>query len=692
MLIMFLILALIVPIAIFMLKMAKKRPYLPLIVLAILSALLLECSLFNVRHFQSRSYESTDLTSKTGYSAQDDAPLSGTKTIEINGVNQKIHNVYIDLEVLNSKGEPVSASVTVYMTDKSNQNYLKLPAQSIIDSVESTKYLFLITNGESENIKISFSSSDGKTFSLNKLSINETRHFEFKFVRFFAVSIILALILLLRPKSPVYEEKLSFSNNQMRTVCLVVIALSLLLVLTTLGNPSFVNTTFTHHTQYAELADAFLDGQLYLHKEVPAFLTEMENPYDYAARDAAAKAANSTYAWDTAYYDGHYYVYFGVLPVLLFYLPFKALTGQDLPNIAVIQILLPIFVIAAFLLVSKIAKKYFDTKKIPFASFILAASTLVFASGAVFIAKRPDFYSIPILLALTLTLLGLYFWLKALDKNYSVSILFGTLGSLCMALTAASRPQFLLASVFAVVIFWNSVFKDRTLFSKKGLGATVAMCLPYVIVGMALMWYNFARFGSPFDFGQNYNLTTNDMTGRGMRIERVGLALFTYFFQPPTINATFPFLTKSTISTNYLGTTITEAMFGGVFATIPLIWLLFLIPSRKDELKKNNTLPFALTAMALAFAIGILDAQGAGLLARYVSDFAYLLIIAAIFVLFLLYENGKDHLNTTRFLTFAFFATSVYSFLSIFAVYGTEIFYKNPTLFYKVSELVQFYR
>lgn len=44
--------------------------------------------------------------------------------------------------------------------------------------------------------------------------------------------------------------------------------------------------------------------------------------------------------------------------------------------------------------------------------------------------------------------------------------------------------------------------------------------LPYIIVAAGVMYYNAARFGSPFDFGANYNLTFNDMTLRGFRIDR----------------------------------------------------------------------------------------------------------------------------------------------------------------------------
>ena len=36
--------------------------------------------------------------------------------------------------------------------------------------------------------------------------------------------------------------------------------------------------------------------------------------------------------------------------------------------------------------------------------------------------------------------------------------------------------------------------------------------LPFVIFGAFMMFYNYARFGSVFDFGQNYNLTVMDMT------------------------------------------------------------------------------------------------------------------------------------------------------------------------------------
>ena len=62
--------------------------------------------------------------------------------------------------------------------------------------------------------------------------------------------------------------------------------------------------------QYGALAHSLLNGRLDLEKDPPAAMAELENPYDTAARQAAAPDA----LWDVAYYIGRYYVYFGSVP------------------------------------------------------------------------------------------------------------------------------------------------------------------------------------------------------------------------------------------------------------------------------------------------------------------------------------------------------------------------------------------
>ena len=84
--------------------------------------------------------------------------------------------------------------------------------------------------------------------------------------------------------------------------------------------------------QYAELAKSMAHGQLYLEETPPQWLQEMDDPYDKGARDELQKETGEEYLFDVAYHDGHYYVYFGVVPVLVFFLPFYLLIGSNFPT------------------------------------------------------------------------------------------------------------------------------------------------------------------------------------------------------------------------------------------------------------------------------------------------------------------------------------------------------------------------
>ena len=666
-------------------------------------ALFLEGTLFNFRSYQTYDYEEIDITENVSISGLEKInegeneykkPYVGSvPTFVILNLNEKVNNVYFDISTKDKYGQTVNSYVQTQMTDESNENYLKLPAQTVFSDVESTKYLHLVTSGESEKLKFTLSTDNGEIFTVNSIKVNVSQPFSFKIVRFAAAFLILLLAYILRPKSHLWSYCFNGSSRQWRVICAAIVIQIAILMGISFFNPVFQGNPGSHTAQYQQLAESFLDGRLYLEQEPPEYLAEMENPYDYGARTARKNESGQSYYWDAAYFEGKYYVYFGVVPVLLTYLPYRLITGTAMPNVLAIRIFTVFFVVGAFLLIAEILKRYFKYKKIPFLSYILLSVIFVNASGAVFIAKRPDFYSVPIMSALAFTVFGLYFWLISLKRSGRVNGCLAAAGSLCMALVAGCRPQLLVVSAFAFLFFWGAVFKDRSLFSKKGALSTFAICLPYVLVAAGIMWYNFARFGSPFDFGANYNLTTNDMTGRGYRVERVGLSLFTFFFQLPNFTATFPFLKSVTIDTNYLGTTITEPMFGGIFATIPILWCILLVPRFAKNMQKGHILALCLLPLGLSIFIGAFDAQGAGLLQRYVSDFAFLSILSAIAVIFYLYQSVRgrlrDYINT--FLGFAAFGSGIYCFLSIFAKYGVELFYKNPHLFNYVSELVQFW-
>ena len=667
------------------------------------AALFLELTVFNFRFYQTADYEAIDVTEEASLSFEDEK-IDGTDnvyeientyaTIRIYDINKKIHNIYLDITARDEYNNVENMYAEVSFTDESNtQTFLSAPEHTVMSRVESTKYLHLLTNGNTSDVYITLTTDYAKTYQVDGIALNVSVPFNFSIIRLAAVFVLLLIFWVLRPASKLWKHTYNRKSLNQLAVTFVVVFLTVLLLFgISFINPVFHGNPSSHTRQYQQLAESFLDGKLYLETEPPQYLAELENPYDYGARSIAAAENEESYYWDAAYYEGRYYVYFGVVPVLLLYLPFRAITGEALPNMAAINVFMVFFVIGAFLLIGKIIDRYFKNKKIPYLAYLILSLIFVNASCGIFIAKRPDFYSVPILSAIAFTVWGLYLWISSVDEG-RVNWLKAGIGSLCMALVAGCRPQLLLVSAMAIVIFWNSVFKERSLFSKKGIASTLSVCIPYIIVALGIMWYNNARFGSPFDFGANYNLTTNDMTGRGYRVERVGLSLFTYLLQPPNITGRFPFLRSVNIDTGYLGQTITEPMFGGIFAVIPLLWLIFLIPRYSKYMKKQKVFALACLPVALSIFIAAFDAQGAGLLQRYVNDFSFLAILGAVIVAMTLLSVNRTSrsIGIRAFLRFALFGSGAYCAMIIFAKYSVEIYYKNPYFFNKVAELVEFW-
>lgn len=146
-------------------------------------------------------------------------------------------------------------------------------------------------------------------------------------IYYFAVAMLIFLVV--NPWSMLYELKLLDCDRRFIFVvtALAVLAVSGLCTIPMGMNPVWNGENPEHRNQYEELADAMLEGHLDVHREddVSALLA-MENPYDLGAR----YEQGIEYRWDHSFYKGHYYVYFGVVPVILLFLPYKLIFGKTL--------------------------------------------------------------------------------------------------------------------------------------------------------------------------------------------------------------------------------------------------------------------------------------------------------------------------------------------------------------------------
>lgn len=213
---------------------------------------------------------------------------------------------------------------------------------------------------------------------------------------------------------------------------------------------------------------------------------------------------------------------------------------------------------------------------------------LVGSYSMFYLLIRPDLYHVPIVASAMFATGGLWLYLAGLNRPKKAVGLYA-FGSFCMALTAGCRPQFILFAALAVVLFWERVFVKRELFSKKGWRQTAALVVPYVLIAAGLMAYNALRFGSPFDFGASYSMTSNDMTHRGTNLERILYGIWYFLFEPMQLEGKFPYLQSASIATDYLGKLVTESWFGGIFACSMLTWGIFCSADSKKRCTFQRT-------------------------------------------------------------------------------------------------------
>lgn len=418
--------------------------------------------------------------------------------------------------------------------------------------------------------------------------------------------------------------------------------------------------------RYYEQARALAAGRASLLIDPPDWLEEMENPYDPVARDVKAAETGEDYLWDVAYYDGGYYVYFGILPTVVFYLPFYLLTGGAFPcGVAVFISVCALEAGIAALLMS-VRRHWFPGVSV--SSFVLVLLGTLLSSSLVTALGRAEQYELPMVMGLACVVWGLWALVRATYGRGRELPWFAASG-LLLSLTMASRPQ-LGVALLALVPAAAHLARTRRLTP----GKVACTALPIVLVAALLMTYNYVRFDSPFDFGASYNLTANDMTSRTVSAALVLQGAFAYLLQPLNLGGSYPYLLPATSSTDYVGVVVTEPTFGGALALYPFLaagaLLLALMP------RERGRVAWPLGLFAAGCAIAVFDAAGSGVLGRYQLDFCLFLAFgAALVFLGLLDGRGEKSVGPVlarRALVLGVGLTIVTTVLLVFAFHGLD--------------------
>lgn len=458
------------------------------------------------------------------------------------------------------------------------------------------------------------------------------------------------LACIFRPGSALHKPTMESWNIGKFLICILVLAVTILACIIPMGHLSLWNGQQPgHRNQYELMAEAILDGRVDFAYGDEDTLADLENPYDPEER----KEAGIFYHWDHAYYKGHYYMYFGVVPVFLVFLPYRVLTGTSLTTYHATQIFAALTIVGIFILFYMLAKLFF--KKLP-VSVYLALSVAFSVISIWYSIAEPALYCTAITAALALEVWSIYFFVKAVwgKTRENVQLAYAAIGALCGALSFGCRPPIALANILVLPML--VVFLKQRKFSLKLLGKLVLVALPYALVALGLMYYNYIRFENPFEFGQAYQLTVADQHLYKVTLDTPTLVRIINeskqnFFGTRDITTTFPYIRTSSLFFNF-----------------PIFFLIFAFFKKKVfvEMKKKTILSLVIGLVFCAIVITAIDIMWTPyLLERYRMDIYFLMGIASFTVIGFWYSNSlaKRQKFFSAFMVFAALLTIVSAFL-----------------------------
>ena len=686
------------------------------LLLALFAVLILELGVFNLAHWQSLTAPAPDSAAKAanGAAARSDQLGPGLSTIPSGEL--KITDpagAWINIPVTDGSASFVQAHFAKDIESSSlSQIHVRLDLRLAGDKgwTQGTRglicpgqarshYLRIRGNPKSDRIqamRLWIQEPIGSQLELTGMTPAEVVPLDLSPARILTLVCLAVLILSYLPGSVLWRTRLNTGSVSQRLVLVLILAP---LAAWSCWNIQHDLSTFIpmayHHpqayvydfNQYDHVAQALLHGRPWLDLGQAPGLAKATNPFDIATRNALLAQDQQPIYWDYVYRNGHWYSYFGVLPALLLFLPYRAITGlvhpggYPLPTSSAAALLVAAATIMTALATIRLVARWFP--RVNLAVVGMALTTMLGGSGMVYLWCRRNFYTIPFDASLLAVMTGLWLWMGARrvrqqtadagehpshrstrmwtiedgDHPWHLSPTRLFLGSLSVAATLGCRPTFLAAGLLALPLFAQEIKAVfSTLFMRgshpdglsRGRALSLLVCglLPVLLVAAPLLWYNRWRFGSLLDFGNRYQMTVLDLTNYHPGTEGL-LQIFGYYLlQPLTTLPVFPYLQFSPAPMRVWH--FTEPGLGGLLVTAPVLLLalaLIALPRVRKDLQRRGWMPTLILALALAALVMAADSYIGGFSVRYTIDFAWLICLAAVVVMAAassIYEDGRS--------------------------------------------------
>ena len=322
---------------------------------------------------------------------------------------------------------------------------------------------------------------------------------------------------------------------------------------------------------YNLLARGLLAGHLYLDKAAPDVLTSLKDPYDPEANRVAREDPRYR-LHDLSYRGGRLYLYFGVAPAVLVFIPWHFLTGGWLPHWGAVVLLCSIGLAMNVALLLSIRRRVFPGAP----GWVPPILVLVLGLGsyAPLLAARADIWEVPIAFSYLAVSAALGFLWRCLTLPGKEA---GSLACASMAFGLAflARPTVLPS---AAILLLFLLLGNR----RREVGAWVAGVLPLAFCGALAALYNADRFGSPFDFGEAWQLAGVYVAHlRTFGASFLGTNLRLYLAQSVSLTRIFPYFHEPALGPLREILPVDHGAvehISGILLCAPILWAALFVP------------------------------------------------------------------------------------------------------------------
>jgi hypothetical protein len=364
---------------------------------------------------------------------------------------------------------------------------------------------------------------------------------------------------------------------------------------------------------YNLVTAGWIRGQLSLPIEPHPELLKLENPYD--------PVQNAPYrVHDASLFRGKYYMYFGAGPVALLLTPWRVLTGSYLTQGPATGLFAILSFLAATGLLLRLRRRYWPEAGT--GAVVGAVLAMGLGGAGLQLAQSADFYPVPIACAAACGLTGLYALARAVGRQ-RFSTVWLAVASGAWGAALAARPNSILAAMVLgapLLVIFERVRARRVTLARVA-GQVAATVLPVAVIGLALLWHNWRRFDSPFEFGMKYQLAGEIFTQKQfLSFGNFVVHFYDYLLSPAAWSRYFPFFQPA------------AAQPYGVLLVMPVLWLIAAVPVALRVAARPNEALWVLRVVGLAAAgVTAMVFLFFGVTHRYYGDFLpFLLLLAGV--------------------------------------------------------------